>query len=66
MRLRTSVSSLVAVVYLRGDFLFELSKLILREGAGQDLGAPFNQAVDHVTDKVEHLSFVPLSVETDR
>lgn len=58
-------SSLVAVVYLGGDFLFELGELVLREGARQDLGTPFNEAVDHVTDRVEHLTFVPLSAETD-
>ena len=58
-------SSLVAVVYFGGDSLFEFGELILREGAGQDLGTPFDEVVDHVTDRVEHLTFVSLTAETD-
>lgn len=58
-------SSLVAVVYLGGDFLLELGELVLREGAGQDLRTPFDEVVDHVADRVEHLAFVALSTETE-
>lgn len=57
-------ASLVAVVDLGGDFLFELGKLVLREGAREDLGTPFDEVVNHVTDRVKHLPFVPLSTET--
>lgn len=45
--------------------MFELGELVLWEGAGQDLGTPFDEVVDHITDRVEHLAFVPLAVETD-
>lgn len=51
---------LVPVVHLGGDFLFELRHLILRERAGQDLGAPLDQVIDHVSDRVEHLTLVAL------
>lgn len=61
-----SKHSLVAVVYLGGDFLFELCELVLWEGAGQDLGAPFDEVVNHVTDRVEHLPLVPLLVGTEK
>ncbi len=59
--LRKTPSSLVAVVYLRGDFLLELGELVLREGAGQDLRTPLDEVVDHVSDRVEHLALVALS-----
>lgn len=56
--------SLVSIVYLRGDLLFELSQLVLRERAGQNLGPPFDEVADHVADRVEHLALVPLSDKT--
>lgn len=58
-----SSSSLVAIVYLGGDFLFKLAELVLREGARENLRTPFDQVVDHVANTAEHLAFVPLSVE---
>lgn len=63
MPLKTGCS-LVAVVYLGGDFLFELGELVLREGARQDLRTPFDEVVDHVADAVKHLTLVPLSTDT--
>lgn len=51
---------LVPVVHLGGDFLFELRHLVLRKRAGQDLGAPLDQVIDHVSDRVEHLTLVAL------
>lgn len=60
-----TVSSLVAIVYLGGDFLFELGELVLREGAGQDLRTPFDEVIHHVTDRVKHLTLVPLSTQKD-
>lgn len=64
--LRKAGSSLVAVVYLGGDFLLELGQLVLGEGAGQDLRAPFDEVVHHVPHGVKHLPFVPLRTETHR
>lgn len=61
-----TVSSLVAIVYLGGDFLFELGELVLWEGAGQDLRAPFDEVIHHVTDRVKHLTLVPLSTQKDK
>lgn len=62
---RKTGSSLVAVVHLGGDSLFKLGELVLRERAGQDLRAPFDEVVHHVADRVKHLTLVPLSTRED-
>ena len=62
MGVLTAVGLLVAVVHLGGDFLLELRKLVLRECARQDLRAPLDQVIDHVTHGVEHFSLVSLCV----
>lgn len=56
----TPPHSLVPVIYFRGDLLLELRQLVLRKGAGQDLGPPLDEVVDHVTDAVKGLPLVPL------
>lgn len=62
---KTGGSSLVAVVHLGGDSLFELGELVLRERAGEDLRTPFDEVVHHVADRVKHLAPVPLSAGED-